>query len=400
LNLLNDRAPDSRRVLNEVRVVKDNLIYSDSLRGLLDEFQGYPIAITTAAPHLRQLSVPELLDRIKQRGIAVFEDPAIRNPVELTRMRSLAVSLGLSVQRLKEDGAAEALSLFGVLSLFPAGLTKSVLTRLELADWEKKLWRLRDYSMAEYDEEDQRYYLLAPMRRFAQNYLDKVTRRTVAARAIIIFAAIARELYNHWPNLGAGATAKLLARDEPNFLAVIDLGRNVEAEPQALAGTLTIAAALIRLYTLLDRLRAGSRLSDRIVSDSYWQTDPAGLAYVRYAAGDLAVRRDQLESAETHYQAAETLYQGIDDSLGLANTLRARGDLAVRRDQLESAETHYQAAETLYQGIDYSLGLANTLQARGDLAVRAASWSQRRRTTRRRKPSTGVSTLRWGWPTR
>jgi hypothetical protein len=356
LNLLVNRASDSSRVLVEVRLneSRDGLIYSDSLRGLLDEFQGYPIAITTAAPHLRHLSVSELLDRIKQRGIAVFQDPTIRDPVELTRMRSLAVSLGLSVQRLKDDGAVEALSLFGVLSLFPAGLTKPVLTLLELADWEKNLWRLREYSMAEYDEEDQRYYLLAPVRRFAQAYLDEGTRRAVAPRAIVIFAAMAGELDGNWPSRGAGETARFFIKDEPNFLAAIGLGRN--AESPIPADPLSIAASLLRIYTLLGRLRAGSQLSDRIVSDSYWQADTAGLASVRLASGDLAVRRDQLEAAEAQYTAAEALYRRIDAALGLANTLRARGDLEKRRGHDDSAFAFYREAARFMRGSVLSWG--------------------------------------------
>jgi predicted ATPase len=303
LNLLLNRAPDARRVLAEVRLnqSKNGLIYSDALRGLLDEFHGYPLAITTAAPHFRHLSVSELLGKIREPGTGVFQDPNIRDPVELTRMTSLAKSLGLSVQRLTEDGAAAALSLFGVLSLFPAGLTKFVLTQLELTDWEKNLWRLGDYSMVEYDDEDQRYYLLTPVRRFAQTYLEEGVRQAVIQRAIAIFAAMARELAGNWPSRGARATARLFPRDEPNFLAAIDFGRNVEAEALTPAEPLIIAASVLRLYTLLRRFRAGSQLSDWIVSDSHWQTDPAGLASVRLASGDLAVRRGQLEAAEGHY---------------------------------------------------------------------------------------------------
>ncbi len=136
----------------------------------------------------------------------------------------------------------------------------------------------------------------APVRRFAQAYLDEGTPHAVIQRAIVIFAAMARELAENWPSRGAGATAKLLARDEPNFLATIDLGRNAKAEPLTPADPLIIAASLLRLYTLLGRLRAGGQLSDRIVSDSHWQRDPAGLASVRLASGDLALRRDQLEA--------------------------------------------------------------------------------------------------------
>lgn len=108
LYLLMHRAPTSRPVLAEIKVdpIEGTVHLSDPLRQLLGEFHGYPLAITTAAPHLRDSTVADLLRRVRAEGLTVFEDPTIRDPLERTRMRSLAVSLGLSERRLIDEGGA------------------------------------------------------------------------------------------------------------------------------------------------------------------------------------------------------------------------------------------------------------------------------------------------------
>ncbi len=375
LELLAHRAPRSDQVLAEV--TRDSrtgaLVLSDALRQLLDELHGYPLAITIVAPQLRDLTIAGLLGRIKEQGLAVFEDPTILDPVERTRMRSLVVSIGLSVKRLIDDRAESALQLFGILSLFPAGLPRQLLGELKLDRWAESLARLRSYSLIERDPEDDRYYLLAPVRRLAARYLDDEVRKIVVARAVPMFATLAAVLRSRWTVLGAGRTARLLAREEPNLREAINLCREVESpELGLLTPSLSIAADLIDLYLATNRLVSAERLGKVISLDQYWLKDPAGLARIKFVSGLVALRRNQLDQAEGHYQEAQRLYRTIDASLGLANTLKARGDLAVRRAQLDEAEEHYQEAEDLFRTIDDSLGLANTLRARGDLAVRRA----------------------------
>jgi tetratricopeptide (TPR) repeat protein len=374
VRLLADRALDSDRVWAEIsrERASGRIKYSDALTGLLNEFQGYPLAINIAAHHLRNdLSVGELLKKIRAEGLAVFDDPNIRDQTERTRMTSLAMSLRLSITRLKEDGFESALSLFGLLSMFPSGLTKQMLARLALPGWEANLPRLRDYSIVEYDEEDSRYYLLAPVRGFARGYTDEALREKVIAQSAPLFAALAAGFYSNWSKLGAGETARLLARDEANLLAMINLARGIGApSPQEAGPSLAIAGNLMLLYQAIDRLGSSVELSETILAEADWENDPAGSALIRRASGDLALRRDQLETAEEHYAEAEKLYRQIGASLGVANTLQARGDLARRRSQLEAAEGHYAEAEKLYRQVGESVGLANTLQARGDLALR------------------------------
>jgi hypothetical protein len=88
------------------------------------------------------------------------------------------------------------------------------------------------------------------------------------------------------------------------------------------------------------------------------------------AAGDLAVRRDDLDGAKTHLEAARDIFVRIGESRGEANALRSLGDLAHRRDDLDGAKTHLAAARAIYVRIGASLGEANALRSLGDLAHR------------------------------
>jgi hypothetical protein len=88
------------------------------------------------------------------------------------------------------------------------------------------------------------------------------------------------------------------------------------------------------------------------------------------AAGDLALRRDDLDGAEKHLEAARAISVRIGASLGEANALKTLGQLALRRDDLDGAEKHLEAARAIYVRTGASLGEANALLALGQLALR------------------------------
>ena len=98
--------------------------------------------------------------------------------------------------------------------------------------------------------------------------------------------------------------------------------------------------------------------------------DEVGEARALDSLGDLALRRDDLDSAKTHLEAARDISVRINRSMGEANALLSLGDLAVRRDDLDGAKTHLEAALNIYVGIGESLGEANALLSLGYLALR------------------------------
>jgi tetratricopeptide (TPR) repeat protein len=88
------------------------------------------------------------------------------------------------------------------------------------------------------------------------------------------------------------------------------------------------------------------------------------------AAGDLALRRGDLDGAKSQLEAARAIYVRIGQSLGEANALASLGDLALRRDDLDGAKTQLEAALDIYVRIGESLGQANALRSLGQLALR------------------------------
>jgi tetratricopeptide (TPR) repeat protein len=95
-----------------------------------------------------------------------------------------------------------------------------------------------------------------------------------------------------------------------------------------------------------------------------------GEANALFFLGNLALRRDDLDGAKAHLEAARGIYVRIGDSLGEANALRSLGDLALRRDDLDGAKTQLEAARDIYVRTGWSLGEANALRSLGDLALR------------------------------
>ncbi len=88
-----------------------------------------------------------------------------------------------------------------------------------------------------------------------------------------------------------------------------------------------------------------------------------------HAAGDLALRRDNLDGAKTHLEAARDICVGIGDRLGEANALKSLGTVALLRDDLDGAKTQLEAARDIYVRIAESLGEANALHSLGTVAL-------------------------------
>jgi hypothetical protein len=94
------------------------------------------------------------------------------------------------------------------------------------------------------------------------------------------------------------------------------------------------------------------------------------VAAALFAAGDHALRRNDLDGAKTHLEAARTIAVRLGISVGEANALHSLGELALRRDDLDGANTHLQAARTIFVRIGESVGEGITLESLGELSLR------------------------------
>ncbi len=112
--------------------------------------------------------------------------------------------------------------------------------------------------------------------------------------------------------------------------------------------------------------------AERLLEGQSTQEGRALYASTLMFLGDLYVRTDRLDDAETRYQEALPLFRAIEHRLGEATTLWSLGDLYVRAARLADAEKCYEEALPLYRAIGSRLGEANTLRSLGDLYVRTA----------------------------
>ena len=170
-------------------------------------------------------------------------------------------------------------------------------------------------------------------------------------------------------------SARLLSMGERRFdqstflrLASVLQQRNASESKNAVAQAFDAAGDLAlwredmnTAHTLLEEAR-----------DIFLQTgDRLGQANALQSLGILALRRDDLDAAQTYFKEACNIYLQIGEQrLGQANTLQGLGNLALRRDDLDAAQTSFEEARDIFHKIGERLGQANTLRGLGNLALR------------------------------
>jgi CHAT domain-containing protein/Tfp pilus assembly protein PilF len=108
--------------------------------------------------------------------------------------------------------------------------------------------------------------------------------------------------------------------------------------------------------------------------------DDVLIAQTRYNLGVVALRQNQLDTAQAYLQAAlATLEPLIPHTSVLAATLQSLGELMYRRDNLEEAQRLYQRAFQIHeQRGEQSLEHAKTLLGLGTIALRQQRWNDAR----------------------
>jgi CHAT domain-containing protein/Tfp pilus assembly protein PilF len=106
------------------------------------------------------------------------------------------------------------------------------------------------------------------------------------------------------------------------------------------------------------------------------EADETLLARTRYNLGVVALRQNQLDTAQIYLRAAlNSQEQLLPNTPTLAATLKALGELMYRRNDLEESERFYQRALQIYaqSGAD-TLEQAQTLLGLGMIALRQQRW--------------------------
>ena len=168
VNLLLLCIPD-RDVQQQVTALSD--ADKRSLTRLVGMLAGHPLSIFLAAQRL--VASPDPIDKqLREAGERIpqlLEVQRLRGVPE--RQRSIRASLDLSYNHLSDP----AKDLFRKASLFPAGLYRHVSTLDDLlgAGWRDTIEQAADIGLVRYERDEQRYWMLNPIREYAEALLDE-----------------------------------------------------------------------------------------------------------------------------------------------------------------------------------------------------------------------------------
>ncbi len=336
------------------------------LRPLLIALDGHALSLTIMAGRVDgDLLLKPMLERWKNEKATLLRQPG--SPED--RRNSVQASLRLSLTSRHMNGMANRLlAILGFLpDGLPAGGLKAFLGREDIritaqksGDATTALRRLRLIV----PRPDGSVKLLNPLREcviIERPLKSPDLDRVLSAGLKILkkgkfvgtdtWPVVRAELSPHIGNLARFLVEAGRAGPLFEFVPVIELARRISQGESRFE-----EAAFLHLAEVLDkRTVEGSRIAT---------------ATAMQAAGDLALRRNDLETAKIYLEKARNICVRIDNGLGEANVLRTLGELALRHDDLDGAKTNLHMARDICVRIDNGLGEANVLRTLGELALR------------------------------
>lgn len=331
----------------------------ERLATLLEQLDGYPLAIMIAANRLSDVSLETLLRRWDNRHTEALNLPGI-SPTELSTMTSVDFSLALSFNHLPEG---EVRTLFALFADLPAGATDRALEVMFGDEVYDVLAYLVRGSLLQ--RQENRWVMLVPVREFASK------RRTEASvmfsqKLDTYLIALGEQCCGNsavWNTSKKLEAMSLLSSEAPNFYAA---GCRAKARGDN--------NFLARLISALWRFLAVSRDSEEMLQDGVEVARAVQQvqleANCHRALGDVyRMNGQQFASAQRCYDEALRLYQSIGDELGQAGCLEGLGDLLIQveAEETDAAIRRYEEAALFYRVQGEKLGEANSLRKIGEL---------------------------------
>jgi tetratricopeptide (TPR) repeat protein len=378
---------------------------SDELREFLVRDLGcHPLSIVLVSAQGYQCgSLEALRDRWREESMKLARLPRVpENP-----LTSLEVSISRSFDAVLRE-MPEALKLWGMMGMFPEGMSLSawemlkegiekaddareLLIRLNVVDVDSQdalqmLPSLRQFILhkAEKGENGLSREMLAEM---AYPYFYRVARtahehefddeRTVTLDAVLAefpnlhhFVLFAASLGNDWPRMLSDLSFCLRNFYQYRSLLGVEMLRRLLDIQKSAGFTLEVANSsmyLGDLESLLGRLDEAQEHYGEAIRLYRQERSNLGLANAMRSLGDLEHHLGKLDEAQEHYNEAIELYRQVRDNLGLANAILSFGDLERDLGKLDEAQEHYQQAIELYRQERDNLGLAGAILSLGDL---------------------------------
>jgi len=310
---------------------------SDTFYSLLKQLGGHPLSIVlTACQFVPGIILEDLMEKIqvyKAKAISV-KDITDR---DVEHGKSLVASLASAFDSLSD----KAKTLFGILSLLPAGAQEGMLTDI-FGDtvWEC-IQELNEASLVEI-REHRRATLLPPVRLFALSVTKEEIREYYGPKIVESLGAYTMKLYEHHSTRDAKEYRFSFTKDEPNLRSAVELPCAPPQTAKERSALGVLAPRLIYLYHYHHRWEEAKEVGDKILSSLKKLKDQLGKADTLLTLGFIAVQTSDFEETRSKYEAALAIYQHMDEKKWEANTLWKLGDLVMQLGDFEKARSFYR----------------------------------------------------------
>jgi tetratricopeptide (TPR) repeat protein len=336
---------------------------SDTFYSVLEQLGGHPLSIVLTACQL----VPGVALEDMMRRIELYKAKAIKVKDLADRDVEHGESLLASLASAYDNVSGNANTLFGVLSMLPAGAHEEMLAGIfGNGAWEC-VHELNEASLVEI--RDRRATLLPPVRLFAMNFCTEEIRQYYGPKVLEVLGTYAKKLYEGHRTKDATDYHLSFTVNEPNLRSAVDLPCTPPKTSREHSALGLLGPRLIFLYMYHNRWKEAKDVGGRILSNLETLQDQLGKADSLLILGILAMKLGDHKEARSQYDTALKMYQVVDHDRGEANTLWELGDLATLSGDLEEARSRYEEALRIYRSIDENLGEANTLMHLGSLAT-------------------------------
>jgi tetratricopeptide (TPR) repeat protein len=331
---------------------------------LLEHLGGHPLSIVlTASQFVPGIILEDLMERIQLYSARAIKVKHIIDR-DLYHGESLVASLASAYDRLSDD----AKTLFGILSLLPAGAQEEMLTEVfKNTAWEH-LRELNEASLVEI-REHRRAILLPPVRLFATSVTTDNIKEYYGPKIVEFLAVYTKKLYERHSTQNAKEYRFYFTVDEPNLRFAVDLPCYPPQTVKECSALGLLGPRLIFLYIFHNRLKEAQEVGSKILSNLKKLQDHLGEADTLLILGILAMRLGNFKESRSKYEKALEIYQLIGHVRGEANTFWELGELAVLSGDLERARSRYETALEVYQHMDEKLGEANIFMHLGELLM-------------------------------
>ncbi len=341
---------------------------SQSFCSLLEQLGGHPLSIVLTACQLTPgIILEDLIERItvyKARAITVKDI----TDKDAEHGESLVASLASAYDTLSEN----AKTLFGILSMLPAGAQEEMLTQIYGGTAWLHVQELNGASLVEIRE--RRAALLPPVRLFAMSITKEEIKDVYGPQVMEVMKEYTKELYENHTTENAKEYRLHFTVDEPNLRSVVDLPCAPPQTAKERSALGVLGPRLIFLYFYHSRWKEAKEVGNKVLSNLKRLQDQIGEADTLLVLGVLAMRSGDLEEARLKYEAALEGYQHVGYERGEANVLWELGDLVMLLGDLEEARSKYEASLVICQHIDEKLAeatifmrLGNVIMLLGDL---------------------------------